>query len=109
MPQEEIVKKEQTHDVSIALIQKDMEYVRKSLDKIDNTLLAMDRNYTRRDEFTSTLKVIEGLEKALKDGLAMKVDRDDFDPIKKTLSRINWMLIAAVVGRLLTLIVKSGS
>jgi len=105
----EIVKKEQNHDVAIALIQKDMEYVRKSVDKIDTALAVYDRNFARKSELDAIQKSIESIHIDLKTELTKKVDHTDFDPIKKTLTRINWILISSVVIGLLALLVKAGS
>jgi hypothetical protein len=105
----EIIKKEQNHDVAIALIQKDMEYVRKSVDKIDSALAVYDRNFARRSELDAIQKGIESIHTDLKTELAKKVDHSDFDPIKKTLTRINWLVISSFIIGLLALLVRSGS
>ena len=102
------MKTEQRHDVSIALIQKDVEYIKNSLTKIDTTLAIFDRNFARKEELVAIEKLIENLHKNVQADLATKVDRTDFDPIKKTLMRINWMVISAVVIGLLALIIKAG-
>lgn len=119
METEKIIQKENSHDVSIALIQKDMQYVRESLAKIDTTLTMMDRNYTKRDEFNGVIKLIEDISKKLEtkadhsdiksisEILRGKVDHTDFDPIKKTLTKINWLMIAGVVVALLSLIINT--
>jgi len=107
-PQNEVIKKEQGHDVSIALIQRDMEYVRKSIDKIDATLAVFDRNFARKDELIAVEKKIDEGFKALNDKLAEKVDSKEFDPMKKTLQKINWLMIAGVVVALLSLVIQAG-
>ena len=102
----EETKQEQSHDVSIALIQKDIGYIREAITKIDTTLAVYDRNFARKDELKEIEKGIEKLHIDIKVELAKKVNHDDFDPIKKTLSRINWMVISAVVVGLLALVLK---
>ena len=102
----EIVTTEHSHDVSIALIQKDMEYVRKSIENIETTIKVYDAHFARKEEVSAILKLIEKLDTETKLILSKKVDHSDFDPIKRTLYRINWLLIAAVVGALLALLIK---
>ena len=79
----------------------------------------MDRNYTKRDEFNGVIKLIEDISKKLEtkadhsdiksisEILRGKVDHTDFDPIKKTLTKINWLMIAGVVVALLSLIINT--
>lgn len=119
MENDRIIQKENSHDVSIALIQKDMQYCRESLGKMEITLTLMDRNYTKRDEFNGVVKLIEDIGKKLEtkadhadiktlsEVLKGKVDNSDFDPIKKTLAKINWLMIAGVVVALLSLIINT--
>lgn len=120
-----------TADVAIALIQKDIGYMKESMTRIETTLAIFDRNFARKDELIKIEKYIQDNERSIqksvdemeknmakgfdkverdfKIGLDSKVDNKDFDPIKKTLSRINWMLISAVVIGLLGLLIKAGS
>lgn len=98
--------KEQGHEVSIALIQRDITYIRESLTKIDTTLAVFDRNFARKEELKVIEKQIGDIHVDLKNELKNKVDSKDFDPIKKTLSRINWIMISGVIIALLTLIIK---
>jgi len=116
--------------VAIALIQKDIGYIKESMTKIETTLAVFDRNFARKEEMSKLEKTLEDnergirkmveqmdremkkgfddMEKQLTISLKEKVDSRDFDPIKKTLSRINWIMIAGVVTALLSLIIQSG-
>lgn len=107
--QEDVIKKEQGHDVSIALIQRDIEYMKNSVLKIETTLAVFDRNFARKDELTKIEELIKETQKNTKVLLDSKVDKEDFDPIKKTLQKVNWLMIAVVVGGLLSLIIQVGS
>lgn len=122
-------KNKQQHDIAIALIQKDMSYVRESIKNIETTLAVFDRNFARKDELNRLEKAITDNEKTLgrtidnsikdlkntieadkKDiqrSLESKVDNKDFDPIKKVLQRINWIMIAGMVTALLSLIIQT--
>jgi hypothetical protein len=106
------------HEVTIAVMQKDVEYIKNSIGKIETTLAVFDRNFARKDELKELEKTIiahdkelkEGLgkfEKTIKEGLASKTDNKDFEPFKKTMQRINWMVIATAIGALLNLIIKT--
>lgn len=118
---EQILKKETTHDISIALIQKDMQYVRESIAKIETSIAMMDRNYAKRDEFNSVVELVKQISqkietkashedvKAVITALSTKVDHADFDPIKKILARINWIMISGVVVALLSLVITAGN
>jgi type VI protein secretion system component VasA len=96
----------QSSDVAIALIQKDIEYIKESTRKIDETLKVFDRNFARKDELKEIEKILEKNYAEIKLEIARKVDHTDFDPIKKILYRINWLLISAVVFGILALIWK---
>lgn len=71
-------------------------------------------NYVHKEEFNERIfeikKEAEKLEIAINDRIAKiekdKVDKEIFDPIQKTLSRLNWIVIGAVVAGLLALIMK---
>lgn len=105
----ETAKISQGNEVSIALMQKDIAYMRESMGKIETTMAMLDRNFARKDEMQAIEKSIEATHKDIKAELDKKVDRADFDPIKKILGRINMMLITVVVGAVLALIVRAGS
>lgn len=108
MQQDEILKKEQTHDVSIALIQRDIEYMKTSVVKIEAAIVVFERNFARKDELENIENLIIEMQKNTKALLDAKVDKNDFDPIKKTLQKVNWLMIAVVVGGLLSLIIQVG-
>lgn len=84
-----------SHDISIALIQKDIEYIKQNVTGINNQLQLMDKNYARHDDLTAVMKALDG-----------KVNNADFEPFKTTLSRINWLIIAAIVGGILVVVFK---
>lgn len=116
--------------VAIALIQKDIGYIKESMTKIETTLAVFDRNFARKEEMSKLEKALDesernitrtiesmdremkkgivDIERQLKEELGKKVDNKEFDPIKKTLSRINWLMIAGVITALLSLIIQSG-
>lgn len=83
------------HDISIALIQKDIEYIKQNMVSIGTTLAMMDKNYARHDDLIN-----------LKKELDTKLAISDFAPIKTTLARINWLIIATIVGGLISLVIK---
>jgi len=91
------------HDISIALISKDIEYIKQSVISINQQIQVMDKNYARHEDLKAIIKIYEEFKKQL-DG---KLNISDFDPIKTTLSRINWMIIVAIVGALLALVVRN--
>lgn len=116
MPEEES-KTKVSHEVGIALIQKDIEYMRKSVTKIEADIGLMDKNFARRDELVNLEKIVGDLAKEwekkqeantveLNKKIESKVSSTEFDPIKKLLTKINWLLITAVIVGLLSLIVK---
>lgn len=91
-----------SHDISIALIQKDIEYIKQNIIGINTQIQLMDKHYARHEDLASLLKAQEELKRLLVE----KVDKSDFDPIKKTLQRINWLIISAIVGALIALVIK---
>lgn len=100
-------KKEANHDVSIALIQKDISYIRESITKIDTTIALFNQHFARKDEMTSLEKVMEKMNVEFAEALNKKVDKDNFEPIKKTLQKINWMMISAFIVAILSLVIKA--
>jgi hypothetical protein len=108
------------HEIAIALIQKDIEYIKNSMEGVTTTLAVMDKNFVRHDELASLTKLVESLTKSLEskashddvktliDAMKLKVDKSDFDPIRTTLGRINWILISTVIVGLLALLYKAG-
>lgn len=115
---DESQKKANMHEVVIAVMQKDVEYIKNSITKIETTLAVFDRNFARKDELKELEKTIREqdkeikdgmtkLEKTVKEGLTSKVDSKEFEPFKKTMQRINWMVIATAIGALLNLIIKT--
>jgi hypothetical protein len=109
------------HELAIALMGKDIEYIKKGMESVTLTLATMDRDFARRSEmaaFGETLKKInDSLEKRathedikiINQALDKKVNNSEFEPIQKTLSRINWILISTVVAGLLALLYNAGS
>lgn len=110
MAEDENNKTKHTHEVSIALIQKDIQYMRESMGKIELAVGLIDKNFARKEELINLEKAVQDMakawEKKVDDIEKSKVSHDDFDPIKKTLGRINWLVITAVVVGLLALIIK---
>lgn len=107
------------HDTAIALMGRDVQYVREAIGKIETAITMMDRNYTRRDEFTSMVGLIKEIGvklekkadhediKKINDALKEKVNHTEFDPIQKSLSKANWLLIAGVITAIMSIIVNS--
>lgn len=91
-----------SHEISIALIQKDVEYIKQNIAGINAQLQMMDKNYARHDDVTAVIKLVEELKKTLNG----KVDVSEFTPIKSTLYKINWLLITAVIGAVLAIVLK---
>lgn len=118
---EESPQTKQGHEIAIALIQKDIEYIKKGMEGVTTTLAVMDKNFVRHDELASLTKLVEELTKAvttkashddikgLTDAMKLKVDKTDFEPIKSVLGRINWLLISTVIAGVLALLYKAGS
>lgn len=106
--EEEIMQKENKHDISIALIQKDIGYIKDSVLKMETTIGVFDKIFARKDELKEISDSINGIRKDIKTDLDKKVDKEEFAPIKATLTRINWLVISGVVIALLALIIKSG-
>lgn len=94
------------HDIAIALIQKDIEYIKNTTSKIELTLAVFEKNFAKKDELKEIEKLMLGLKKDFISELSTKVNQSEFDPIKKTLNRINWIMISGVVVALLNLIIK---
>lgn len=92
-----------SHDISIALIQKDIEYIKQNVSNINSQLQVMDKNYVRHEELQGIMKLFEEVKKQLD----TKLNIADFEPIKSTLTKINWLIIAAIVGAILAIIIKS--
>lgn len=103
--EKELEKKEQSHDVSIAIIQNDIGHIRTSISDIKTTLGVFDKIFARKDELKDIERNVEDIHKEIKAELSKKVDHSDFDPIKKTLTQINWLLISAVVVALLSALI----
>lgn len=91
-----------SHDISIALIQKDIEYIKNNVLGITTTLTMMDKNYARHEDLAGIMKIYEELKKQMDN----KVNIADFEPIKTTLNRVNWLIITALVGGLISLVIK---
>lgn len=106
MENEEIKKTEAAHNVSIALIQKDIQYIRESIAKIDTTIAIFDKNFARKEEVVEFEKRMIAMDIEMNKKIEMKANQTDLDSINTTLSRINWLLIAGVVTALLSLVVN---
>lgn len=108
------------HELAIAMMSKDIEYIKKGMEGVTLTLATMDRDFVRRSEVVAigeTLKKInDSLDKKAthedftKMALVVdsKLDRKEFEPTQKVLSRVNWILISTVVVGLLALLYKAG-
>lgn len=99
-------KRESDHNVSIALIQKDIQYMRESMTKVESSFMLLDKNFARKDDFIGFEKGMAKIIEEHKKEIASKADASDLQKISSTLSRINWMLITAVIVGLLSLVIK---
>lgn len=90
------------HDISIALIQKDIEYIKNNVTGINAQLQMMDKNYARHEDLSVIVKMCEGLKKDIES----KVNLSDFEPFKTALNRVNWLIISAIVLGLISLVVN---
>lgn len=91
-----------SHEVSIALIQRDVEYIKQSISGIGTQIQVMDKNFVKREEFSQVMETLKDFHEQLKS----KVNVTDFAPIQMTISRVNWLMIVAVVGAVLALVLK---
>lgn len=105
---DETPKTNPTTDINIALLQKDVSNILKSVEKIDLRMDVYEKTFARKEELVTIEKTIESQYREIKTQLDKKVDHTDFDPIKRTLARINWMVISAVIVGLLALIIRAG-
>lgn len=93
-------------EINIALLQKDVGNILKTLEKIDIRTETYEKIFARKEELTTLEKTIDKHYVDLKEDLKKKVDHEEFKPIKDTLTRLNWLVITAVVVGLLSLIIK---
>lgn len=98
---------EQKQIEDIAILKNDMGHIRNSLSKVEGTLSLYDRHFARKDDVLKIENFLQTMHDEFKEELAKKVDNTVFEPIRKTLTRINWVLISAVVVGVLTLLFKS--
>lgn len=106
---DESLKTKNTHEISIALIQKDIQYMRESVTKIEGAFLLLDKNFAKTEELIKLEKIVAEMAVSWEKKLETKVDKTDFEPIRSLLRKINWLLVSAVVIGLLSLVIKSGS
>ena len=59
--------KEKAQDVNIAVMANDIQYIKSSLARVENTLAAMDGHYLRVEDFGKHLKEHEDFRRALQD------------------------------------------
>lgn len=116
------------HEKSIALITQDIAYIKKDLvkmgaklDATDTKLDAVLNHYIQREEFDAKIKDhqdqldkrIEGaharikeLDERIKELDDEKLEKKTFEPYKTGLNRIQWVVIMAIIGALLSLVLK---
>ena len=95
---------ETKNEKDIALIQKDIGYIKKDTTEIKDTLkLVLDR-YAQKDEvetrFNRLQDEVDGRFKGVHERLNDKLDKEDFEPVKK----VGTFIIITVVGALLAVI-----
>lgn len=106
---DESLKTKNTHEISIALIQKDIQYMRESVTKIEGAFLLLDKNFAKTEELAKLEKIVADMATAWEKKLDTKLDKSDFEPTRSLLRKINWLLISALIVGLLSLLIKSGS
>lgn len=81
--------------------------VERGMSDIQGQLKVLNESYVKRDEFKERLGQEAEARKTLRDDIDKKLDITDFEPFRKTMSNLNWLVLTAVLGALLALVVKS--
>jgi uncharacterized phage infection (PIP) family protein YhgE len=105
---------ETKNEKDIALIKQEIGYIKSDTTEIKASLKIMLENYITRKDVEAKVERIQqemdsrftGVYDRYKELNEKKLDIEDFEPYKTTLRNINWILITAVVGGLLTLVLK---
>lgn len=110
---------ENNPELKMALQEKDIASINKRIDslkkevsdgfsKIDRHLEDYAKNYLTKEEYRKDNQVLHEWKNRVEKEIATKVNNSDFNPIKKTLDKLNWLIISSIVVALLGLIlVKS--
>lgn len=119
MADTETQKEKVSHETAIALIRKDIEYVRTDITEIRNIFASMDRTYAKRDEFNSFIELVKTIAMKLESkadhedikniikALESKVDVKEFRPMNDALKKLTMIVISAVVVGLISLVIKN--
>ncbi len=95
-----------SHDISIAIIQKDIGFIRETMAKMEGTMSQHDKLYARKEELTEVIKDMEQSHKDMRELIGKKVDNTDFAPIKRNINLVVGLVITAIIGALLSLVLK---
>lgn len=87
------------------------EHILKSTTDIQSQLKILSESFVKRDEFEKRMDRMDSFRdrevKELKDELAKKLDTEDFEPWKSTLSKLNWIVLSTVILAIMGLIIKA--
>lgn len=87
------------------------EHLTRGVSVIEGQLKVLGESFVRRDEFEKRFEKLEKDHKEnygkLESNIDEKLDREDFEPYKKTLGNLNWVVLSAVVCALLALVIKT--
>lgn len=103
-------------ELKMALQEKDIVSINKRLDnltkevgdgfkKIDRHLEEYAKNYLTKEEYKKDNQILHEWKARVEREISTKVDTSDFAPIKKTLDKLNWLMISSIVMALLGLII----
>lgn len=99
-----------TPEAVIAAMARDIHYMSQAIGKMETSLQNMDAQYVKQGELREIQKDRDEQRKDLLERIIkledIKLDEKDFLPFKNTLTRINWIVISAIVLALLALILK---
>lgn len=110
---------DQTESEKILLQGKDIDYLRTGMDKLTEkvdagfkevreTMMGMNEHFIHRDEYKKDMLLhAQDIAALKKEKLDIKTFVLEFNPIKNTLTKLNWLLIVAVVTGILALIIHN--
>lgn len=106
-------KQDQT-DISIALMMQSIKLMQQDMAEIKAELKAVLAHYVRREEFETKMldfqhqldKRVDGIHERIVELDKEKLAKEDFEPVKSALSRINWIIISGVVVAILALVIQ---
>jgi len=94
-----------TEETKVAVMQKEISYISKQVDTI---LLKLEENVRLHEAQMNRLQTeMDKRFDGVHTRIDTKADQAEVDKINSVLSRINWIIITAVLGALLALIINS--